>query len=144
MSNPRRPTALKVLNGSDAHHPERRNPNEPTAPVLTETPTPPAFAPLVGRARRAWDDLAARAIALGVLTDADLPALASVCRDFAEYENARRDGEAWRRADAAKRRYDAGLRSFGLTPSDRSRVHATAKGPVSKMSGLLNPRKQTG
>lgn len=141
MSNPRRPTALKVLNGSDAHHPERRNPDEPQAAVLSEVPAPPAFAPLAGRARKAWDDLAGRAIALGVLTDADLPALASVCRDFAEYENARRDGEAWRRADAAKRRYDAGLRAFGLTPSDRSRVHAVPKGTASKMSGLLNPRK---
>jgi phage terminase small subunit len=144
VSNPRKPTALKVLNGSDAHHPERRNPQEPKGTVLSEVPLPPAYMPLVGRARKAWNDLAARAIALGVLTDADLPALASVCRDFAEYENARRDGEAWRRADAAKRRYDAGLRSFGLTPSDRSRVHAAPKTEPTKMSSLLRPRRQTG
>jgi phage terminase small subunit len=144
MANPRRPTALKVLNGSAAHHPERVNAEEPTPPTLLEVPAPPAYVPLAGRARKAWDDLAARAIALGVLTDADLPALASVCRDFAEYENARRDGEAWRRTDAAKRRYDAGLRAFGLTPSDRSRVHVTQKGTPSKMSGLLQPKGRTG
>ncbi len=144
MSNPRKPTALKILNGSAAHDPQRVNRDEPKAAALTDIPAPPAYTPLVGRARKAWDDLAARAIALGVLTDADLPALASVCRDFAEYENARRDGEAWRRADAAKRRYDAGLRSFGLTPSDRSRVHATPKAEQSKMARLLAARRQVG
>jgi phage terminase small subunit len=142
--NPRKPTALKVINGSDAHHPERRNRNEPQPDLLTEIPAPPAFMPLAGRARKAWDDLAARAIALGVLSEADLPMLASVCRDFAEYEIARRDGEAWRHADAAKRRYDAGLRAFGLTPSDRGRVHAVPKKGESRMAILLKPRRQTG
>ncbi len=118
----RKPTALKLLEGTARK--DRMNPTEPKPPPLSAIPEPPRFMRLTGAARRAWRDLAGRTIALGVLSEADLPALASLCRDFEDWETARRDGEAWRRADAAKRRYDAGLRAFGLTPSDRGRVHA--------------------
>jgi phage terminase small subunit len=143
--NPRKPTALKILNGSAAHDPQRLNPDEPQLTALTAIPAPPAYVPLDDCARKVWDDLAARAITLGVLTEADLPMLASVCRDFAEYETARSgDGSAWRRADAAKRRYDSGLRAFGLSPSDRSRVHTIPKRNDDLMTALLAPKGRTG
>jgi len=144
VANPRKPTALKVLNGSDAHHPERRNLLEPKAELLTAVPEPPAHIRLTGRARRAWDHLAVETVALGILTSADLAALASVCLDWAEYMRARVDAESWRRADSAKRRYDAGLARFGLNPSDRSKVRTVPKTTESKMTGLLTPRRKSG
>lgn len=130
--NPRKPSALKVVQGT--YRKDRANPNEPQVTPLSEIPEPPAFMALHGIARRAWRDLARRTIALGVLSEADLPALASLCRDFADWQEARRDGQAWRRADSAKRRYDAGLRAFGLTPSDRGRVHAAPAATMDPMA----------
>ena len=142
--NPPKPTALKVLNGSAATNPGRLNRDEPLPDPLTAAPEPPAYLPLVGRARKAWDDLAAQAVKLRVLTDADLAALALTCRAFAEYEAARRDDMAWRRADAAWKRVMAGLGRFGLTPSDRTRVHAAPKSNDDGMAGLLTPKRRSG
>ena len=140
MTGRPKPTALKILNGSAARNPGRLNPDEPKPEPLTVVPAPPAYLPLAGRARKAWDDLAAQTIALGVLTAADLPALAMTCRALAEYEAARRDDMAWRRADAAWKRFMAGVARFGLDPADRARVHAAPKPNDSRMAALLKPR----
>jgi phage terminase small subunit len=141
---PRKPTALKVLNGSAAHDKKRLNAEEPQLDPLAVVPLPPAAMPLAGRARAAWDNLAAQAVKMRVLTDADLLSLALTCRAIAEYEAARRDDMAWRRADAAWKRAMAGLGKFGLNPSDRTRVHATQKANDNSMAALMTPKRRTG
>ena len=142
--NPPKPTALKILNGSAKTNPGRLNQQEPQLDALGEAPLPPVAMPLVGRARKAWDALAPQAVKMRVLTDADLLSLALTCRALAEYEGARRDDMAWRRADAAWKRAMAGLQQFGLTPSSRTRVHATPKPNDSRMADLMTSKRRTG
>lgn len=134
MGRPPKPTVLKVLNGSAAHHPERRNPEEPQVDALTEVPEPPFR--LTGRARAAWDNLAPQAVELGVLTSADLYALAETCVAFAKAHSTGR--AEWHRA------FMTGLGRFGLTPSDRARVHVATKGNDDRMAGLMQPKRRTG
>jgi phage terminase small subunit len=57
-----------------------------------------------------------------ILTEADAEALALGCLALSEYLASRRDGTAWRKADAAWKRYLAVLSAFGLTPSARAKV----------------------
>lgn len=81
---PRKPTALKVLHGTD--RPDRSNPNEPSAQPLGDAP-PPSW--LKGRGRRAWAEVAAILTEMGVATVADRVALALLCDVYAEYIEAR-------------------------------------------------------
>ena len=142
--NPPKPTALKILNGSAAHDRKRINAEEPQPDALATVPNPPPYLPLVGRARKAWDDLASQAVKMRVLTDADLATLALTCRAIAEYEASRHDDMSWRRADAAWKRILVGLREFGLSPSSRTRIHAAPKGNDDAMAGLMTPKRRTG
>jgi phage terminase small subunit len=138
---PPKPTALKILNGSAAHHPERANLAEPMPDALTAIPEPPMA--LRGHARLAWNRLAREAIAMHVLTSADLDALAMGCLAFADFMSARRVATQWRRADAAWKRYISALRSFGMDPSSRTRLHATPQTAVDPFEQFL-ARKASG
>lgn len=117
----RKPTALKILQGTDAHHPERRNPAEPHPAVGAK---PPPWLPRNGPARSAWRRLAPVLTATRVLTVADAEALALACLALADFLEARADANGWRRADAAWERYSGMLVQFGMTPSSRVRVSA--------------------
>jgi hypothetical protein len=117
----RKPTALKILQGTDAHHPERRNPAEPR-PALGAKPPP--WLPRNGPARSAWRRLAPVLTATRVLTVADAEALALACLALSDFLEARADANGWRRADAAWKRYSGMLVQFGMTPSSRVRVSA--------------------
>jgi phage terminase small subunit len=123
VGRPPTPTALKVLNGSAAHHPERRNGDEPKPRLGAK---PPTWLPHNGPARLAWRRLAPMLHRLRVLTEADADALALGCIALAEYLEARTDDGSWRKADAAWKRYLAVLSAFGLTPSSRAKVRAVA------------------
>lgn len=136
--NPPKPTALKIISGTAERNKQRLNQDEPQTVALTEAPTPPLD--LTGVALAAWQRLSKSAISLRVLTEADLDALALTCRALAEYEESSRDGSNWRRADAAWKRYMAGLGRFGLTPSDRTRVHAIRAKEKDPLAGLLQPK----
>ena len=136
--NPRKPTALKILNGSAEHHPERINRAEPQPDILTEAPPPPSYI-RVGL-HPVWYEYVASAMALRVLSTADLDALAATVLARAEYLTARRDPRQWRRASDAWKRWLAGLREFGLTPSARTRVHATPPAADDGIAALLRPR----
>jgi len=134
---PPKPTALKILNGSAAHHPERRNPDEPQAEVLTVLPPVPEW--LRDQvAREAWVEYGTLALGLGVLTAQDLPALAGTAAAFAEYL----DSGDWHERDAAWKRWMAGLGRFGLSPSDRTRLHAAPKAKADPMAELIARRNQ--
>lgn len=116
-----KPSALKLLNGSAAHHPERRNPAEPTPAVGA---VPPPWLPAEGPARDTWDRLAPVLTSTRVLTVADADALGLVCMAAAEYLAALAESDGWRHADSAWKRYAAALGWFGMTPSARTRVAA--------------------
>ena len=142
--NPPKPTALKILSGQAEKNPQRMNREEPKLDPLLEVPLPPPAMPLVGRARRFWAALAPEVVKMRVMTDADLIALASTCRALAEYEQAHRDVDGWRHASDAWKRAMAGLQQFGLTPSSRTRVHATPKPNDSRMADLMTSKRRTG
>ena len=121
MGRPPTPTALKLLNGSAKHDPQRINKAEPKPAVGAE---PPPFLPRRGPAWTAWQRHASVLTRTRVLTEADADALALGCLALAEYLDARKDQDGWRRADAAWKRYGAALGWFGLNPSARTRIHA--------------------
>jgi phage terminase small subunit len=123
VGRPRKPTALKVLHGTDRA--DRANPSEPRPALGAE---PPPWLPETGVAREAWDRLAAVLTEMKVLTVADAEALALACVALADYLDAPSDADNWRRADAAWKRYLYGLRDFGLTPASRSKVSAAPAG----------------
>ncbi len=129
-----RPTALKVLNGSAAHHPERRNDAEPQPAVLAVAPP---WLPADGLARSEFDRLAARFVALRVMTEADGETLAVGCMALEEWSEHRLDADGWRRADAARRVYLATLAKFGGNPSDRARVRVADDAAEDPLDALL-------
>jgi phage terminase small subunit len=137
----RTPTALKVLNGSAAHDPQRLNPNEPKVAPLTVLPEPP-FPVTNPWAKEAWERIGQQAISLGVLTAADLDTLALAVSALGEYLDAT---DGWRERDAAWKRYLLALGKFGMNPSDRSRVAAAPVAKADPMAALLEPkRRRTG
>ena len=123
MGRPPTPTALKVLTGTAAHNPQRVNRDEPK-PALGAVPPP--WLPKRGHARAAWERLEPVLSRMRVLTEADAEALALGCVALAEYLGSRRDRTAWRKGDAAWKRYAAVLREFGMTPSARAKVSTAA------------------
>lgn len=73
MGNPRKPTALKLVDGNPGHRPIAKN--EPK-PVLIDRASCPHR--LKGRLRDAWNEVAPVAFAMKIVTDADLVALESL------------------------------------------------------------------
>jgi phage terminase small subunit len=119
MSNLPKPTALKVLQGTNRR--DRANPAEPRPAIGAK---PPPWLPRNGPARSAWRRLAPILTATRVLSVADAEALALACIALADFLEAREDALGWRRADAAWKRYSGMLVQFGMTPSARTRVAA--------------------
>jgi hypothetical protein len=137
--NAPKPTALKVLQGTNRK--DRANDAEPQPDALTAIPESPI--PLTGHARKAWDRLAREAIAMRVLTRADLDSLALTCLALNDYMAARRDDVSWRRADAAWKRYMTALHNFGFDPSGRTRIHAAPASSADPLEALIK-RKASG
>ncbi len=122
MPNPPKPTALKIMQGSARHDPQRVNKAEPKP---TGPAKPPPWLPTKGTARDAWKRLSPILERMRVLTEADAEALALGCLALEEYVTARSDEASWRKADSAWKRYGSMLGWFGLTPSARTKVQAT-------------------
>lgn len=128
MPNPAKPTALKVLNGSAAKHPERRNPNEPQPEVGGD---PPPWLPRRGTAWATWRRLRPIVESMRVMTVADSEALALGCMALQDYLDT--PDEHWRKKEAMFRQYLGILTQFGMTPAARQKVSAVpqkAKDPV--------------
>jgi P27 family predicted phage terminase small subunit len=131
------PTNLKLIRGTARPH--RINRDEPTPPI--STPEPPAH--LDERARTKFTELAGLLAGCGVMTDLDRDALARYCVIWCRWIDA--EAEIKRKGPIVKtaagniihspylavanrcHRQLAQLEGeFGLTPSSRSRVRATA------------------
>jgi phage terminase small subunit len=127
VGRPPTPTALKLLNGSARHDPQRVNRDEPKPAVGA---SPPPFLPRRGPAWSAWKRHVAVLTRTRVLTEADADALAIGCLALAEYLSARNAEDGWRRADGAWKRYAAALGWFGLNPSSRAKIRAAPEETV--------------
>lgn len=142
MARPRTPTALKLIKGTA--RPCRINRAEPKP--SRAIPSPPEH--LSERARIAWGGIAVMLDRMGILTEADGLALEGLCETYAQLIEARKslrsqdatvyesvsDSGSIRRSQPEvtqiadlDRRFLMWLRTFGLTPADRSRVSAIAK-----------------
>ena len=112
---PSKPTALKILEGNPGHRPLPEN--EP-APASWDG-EPPAWLKAPGR--KVWAELAPPQIANGCLTEMDTEAFALLCSIDAV---ARRSPANHLKEVAQVERFMA---KFGMTPSDRTRVHVEKK-----------------
>jgi phage terminase small subunit len=139
VPNPRKPTALKLLQGNPG---KRRLPENEPQPEIGAT-RPPG---MTREAREVWDELAPMLTSNRVLSEMDAIALAHLCnleanrRELSKMKDrARAPGDAVFRVEVMKeeRKLSPALAAmfgrFGMTPSDRSRVRAEA---APKKSGL--------
>ncbi len=154
-----KPTALRLIQGNQEHRPLPENEPEPKAVVGSVEP--PEW--LGATARSFWPGFVSELQEMGVLTSADLPALALLCDSYAEHvecsrviESEGRTYEATTAAgavmvrprpeaamrDAAERRARAMLVEFGLTASSRTRVHALKAKPENKLDKYINRRRK--
>ena len=112
MARPPKPTALKELNGSARHDPQRINRNEPKP----ARGIGPANSSLNEQQQAIWDEVVGISYA-GVLGEADRIALEMMCRLIYEMRN---DFEEMSAAKITQ--LSTLLGRFGMTPSDRSKI----------------------
>jgi P27 family predicted phage terminase small subunit len=79
---PRKPTALKLLQGT--HRKDRAPKNEPKPPAGDRPPSPPSF--LAGLALKEWKRLANRLHSVGLLTEVDRSKFAMYCQAYARWQ----------------------------------------------------------
>jgi len=152
VPNPRTPTHLKLVRGTQRK--DRANPAEPEPAAVELGARPPAWLALSPLSRRVWRDLVPLLRGMRVLTEADAVALGLLCDALASYVTAKKaiaeEGAVyWTSGQVAMRRAHPGvaiaaensrfakvmLGEFGLTPAARSkvsRVEGDAKDPLAK------------
>jgi phage terminase small subunit len=123
--NPPKPTALKVLQGTD--QPSRRNPAEPKPARGAEKP-----AHLSVAASELWDEYAPMLTRLGLLRETDALAFEDLCETTVRWRMLRhkRDFRAAVASDRAREHMLKLLGHFGMTPSSATRVTATPAAEV--------------
>lgn len=128
MTRPRKPTALKELQGSFKPHPERRNKNEPVSSEEIGI----ALTTLSADEKKIWDEI--KGIACdGVLTAADRIALELLCKLIHEMRYSFEDMNA-----AKLSRLTFLLSQFGMTPADRSKINIPQKKEKNVFEEYLN------
>jgi P27 family predicted phage terminase small subunit len=135
-----KPTRLKVLSGTD--RPDRRNSDEPA--VTPATPRCPAH--LGVEAKREWRRATKHLAAVGLLTQLDGAALALYCDAWGRWVESTRELQTHGLlmkspngypmqspylavANKAFEQLRLMVPEFGMSPSSRTRVHATPKEP---------------
>ena len=144
------PTKLKKLKGNPGRRPLPAN--EPEPEVADTLPSPPAH--MSASAKAEWKNMAAKLYRLGLLTEVDTSALALYCQAYGRWVDAEKklkitgmvisttNGNIIQspyvgianKAMAACHNY---LKEFGMTPSSRTKVTATAPKQKSKFEGLV-------
>ena len=137
MANPRKPTSLKVVAGTD--RPCRRPESAPVEmPALDHTPDPPDWLPNA-HAVKEWQRLAPILTANKLLTEAGLSALGQLCALHGKVVQLYAAGEAPVASMVAQLR--GLMNDFGLTPVAQGKVKAggdeTKAG--NKFAGLAKP-----
>jgi len=133
MPMPRKPTALKILQGNPSQH--ALNKNEPV--YETANLEPPSF--LYGVGLEEWNDKAPLLAAKGVLTQADRAALSNYCVAYQElvemtekikadgYFDTTSNGNVIQHAAVSIRhqamdKVNKFLTEFGMTPASRTKI----------------------
>ena len=137
MANPRKPTSLKVVAGTD--QPCRRPESAPVEmPALDHIPDPPDWLPNA-HAVKEWQRLAPILTANKLLTEAGLSALGQLCALHGKVVQLYAAGEAPVASMVAQLR--GLMNDFGLTPVAQGKVKAggdeTKAG--NKFAGLTKP-----
>lgn len=137
MANPRKPTSLKVVAGTD--RPCRRPESAPVEmPALDHIPDPPDWLPNA-HAVKEWQRLAPILTANKLLTEAGLSALGQLCALHGKVVQLYAAGEAPVASMVAQLR--GLMNDFGLTPVAQGKVKAggdeTKAG--NKFAGLAKP-----
>ena len=137
MANPRKPTSLKVVAGTD--RPCRRPESAPVEiPALDHIPDPPDWLPNA-HAVKEWQRLAPILTANKLLTEASLSALGQLCALHGKVVQLYAAGEAPVASMVAQLR--GLMNDFGLTPVAQGKVKAggdeTKAG--NKFAGLAKP-----
>jgi len=155
IGRPPKPTALKVLNGSAAHDPQRINRDEPIPQGALVMPADLALAE-----QEVWRHVTA-SMPAGVITSVDRDVFRIYCQEVALEQEIRRmvgrSGILMRSSShgltknpllAVLRDHATLVRGFasdlGLTPSARTSIHAAPKSNDNSMAALLTPKRRTG
>lgn len=119
MPRPKKPSALKELNGSARHDPQRVNKNEPK-PVRGIGPAPSHFTEGMSDT---WDYLVS-VMCPGVLGESDRPTLELLAVLFHRFRYGSYEEDAPLRALAVGElaRMDSIMGRYGMTPSDRQKI----------------------
>ena len=141
MGRPRKPTALKLIAGTNNKHPT--NGQEPE-PMLLNDLTPPAH--LHERSAAVWQEVAPMLRRLQLLTEADRITLEMLCDAVADYRYAREQRgdkfvsfsskgsqmlNQWLVAQLASgKRAEAFMSRFGMDPVSRSKVMVDPQGDL--------------
>jgi phage terminase small subunit len=130
MPRTAKPTALKLLQGT--FQPCRGNPDEPK--VQLGAPARPSW--LKGEGRKEWERLVPYLTSTGVLAEQEQGTLALLCFLHGKIVQMVRHDEIPQAQIIAQ--YRALASSFGLTPSDRTKIHAQPKKPKNEWEELAN------
>jgi phage terminase small subunit len=122
MSKPRKPTALKVISGTDRK--DRDVPNAVTLPLVSDIPEAPSWMPNA-HAVKEWDRLASILYHNNLLTDASLTTLGILCSLFGKICQLYSAGESPTGHMIAQ--YRGLANDFGLTPVAQGKVRAGEK-----------------
>jgi P27 family predicted phage terminase small subunit len=129
-----KPTALRILEGNREKRPISQDEPQPDVGL------PPAPDDLKGEALEEWNSRGPRLVALGVLTELDIPAFYAYCDAWGRYQEAKAQiaklGEVVRSpsgypipnpyraiANRAVKQCKEFWLEFGMTPSSRTRIH---------------------
>lgn len=122
MANPRKPTSLKVVAGTD--RPDRDPPEAVDLPLVSGVPSAPDWLPNA-HAIKEWDRLAPILHANKLLTEAGLSALGQLCALHGKTVQLYAAGEAPVASMVAQLR--GLMNDFGLTPVAQGKVRSSGE-----------------
>jgi len=150
---PRKPTALKELEGN----PGKRALNRPEPKPTVRIPSCPAH--LSGEAKKEWRRISKELLAVGLLTVVDRAALAGYCQAWARWVDAEKEISApgfkticttdkgyehvnpWVQvSNSALKQMKSFLSEFGLTPASRSRIQVPQEKEEDEFDRFLRGR----
>ena len=138
MGRPPKPTALKLLQGNPGRR--KLNDQEPKPPLGCD---PPPFIKNDPDLRAEWKRQAPRLERLGLLTEIDGDALATLCALEVRFRLMLEAGDASTTALAVIAKEKRALWSrFGMTPADRVRVKVDKPKPAGKLERFTGGRYQ--
>ena len=131
MSNPRKPTVLKALSGTNRA--DRAAPVGVAAPNVTDVPPAPSWLPNA-HAVLEWNRLATLLTNLGMLTETGLGPLAMLCSLHGTIVQQLAAGTMPNAALYAQ--YQCYVKEFGLTPVSSTKVTPRSQKKANKFDGL--------